>query len=180
MGLTHWKSPWCWERLRAEGEEGSRGWDGITDAMDMNLGRLQEMVRDREAWCAAVHGIAKSRTRLGDWTTTTTSVVCSVIANSLWPHGPQATRLLCSRNFPDSSVHGIFQARLLEQVVISHSRGSSQPRDQAHVSCISCIGRWILYHLGFPVGAKLSTNFLLMVLQLEGQVSYHVKTKARP
>ena len=44
--------------------------DGITDTMDMNLGKLQEMVRDREPWCAAVQGAAKSRTRLGGWTTT--------------------------------------------------------------------------------------------------------------
>ena len=40
--------------------------DGITDAMDMNLGRLWEMLRDREAWRAAVHGIKKSQTQLGD------------------------------------------------------------------------------------------------------------------
>ena len=40
--------------------------DGITDAMDMNVGELQEMVRDREAWRAAVHGVTKSWTRLGD------------------------------------------------------------------------------------------------------------------
>ena len=40
--------------------------DGITDAMDMNLGKLQEMVRDREAWRATVHGAAKSQARLGD------------------------------------------------------------------------------------------------------------------
>ena len=46
--------------------------DGIIDAMDMNLGELQEMVRDSKTWCAKVHGIAKSQTELCDRTTTTT------------------------------------------------------------------------------------------------------------
>ena len=47
---------------------------------------------------------------------------------------------------PGSSIHGIFQARILEWVAISYSRGSSQTRDQTHISWVSCIGRQILYH----------------------------------
>ena len=54
------------EGRRSRGHQGTRWMDGITDAMAMNWGKLQEMVRGRETWCAAVHGVAKSRTRLCD------------------------------------------------------------------------------------------------------------------
>ena len=81
--------------------------------------------------------------------------VCSVLQLCLTLWDPMA----CSP--PGSSVHGISQARILEWVAISFSRGHSWHKDQTHVSCVSCFNRWILYHCA--TWSHIYSNYRLVI-----------------
>ena len=71
------------EGRRRRGWQRMRWLDGITNSMDMSLGELQELVRDREAWHAAIHGVTKSQTRLSDWTELN-SYQLKVLSHFIW------------------------------------------------------------------------------------------------
>ena len=142
----------------------------------MSLSKFQELVMDRGAWRATILGVAKSHTQLSDWTELSSYIyplppelpsplplhptplswqsekwkwIRSDVSDSLRPHGLQAT---------SSSFHGIFQARVLEWVAMSFSRGSSQPRDRTWVSRIT--GRLFTFWAtkGAPIWVPETTN----------------------
>ena len=134
------------EGKRRRVEQRMKWLDSITDSMNMSLSKLQEIVKDREARCAVVHGVTKSWT-LSDWITIprrnlNSSPWISIDVFYVKSLVTQSCPTLCNPmdcRLPGSSIHGIFLARVLEWVAISFSRGSSQTRDWTGVSHI--VGR---------------------------------------
>ena len=115
---------WKTEGWRRRGWQRMRWLDGITDSMDISLGRLRELVMDREAWSAAVHGVMKSWTWLSNWTE---------LSEWVW-NLPSRVQL-----FAPHGLYSPWNSRGQNTGVgrVSLSRGSSQPRNQTQVSHIA-------------------------------------------
>ena len=134
---------------RRRGRQKTRWWDGIIDSMDTSLSKLRKMVRDREAWRAAVHRVAKSQTRLSNWTTT----------RDKWPSRSVYPTWRTDR------AENLWEARLT-----SPSRSSSEPFSAGwwpsptlhHIPRLQCLC------LGFPAGCSQNKNHCRLWKDLPG------------
>ena len=146
-------SPWgCWESDTTEWLHFSLSCIGEGNGNPLQCSCLEDP-RNGGAWWAAVYGVAQSRAWL-KWLSSSMLLMKAKEWSSPWCYVSlcwvaQSCLTLCDPincSLPGFSVHGILQARILEWVATSFSRGSSQPWDGTRTSCFSCISRWILCH----------------------------------
>ena len=140
---------------RRRGRQKIRWLDGITDSMDESFNKPWELVMGRKAYSPC----GRKELDTSDWTELTFSLAGVAFVYNV----PHACMLSCVWLFvalwtvacQAPPFHGILQARILEWVAISSSRGSSQPRDETHVSCIC---RWTLYHYSTTWEARCNSG----------------------
>ena len=132
----HLKRPWCWKRVKAGGQGNDRGWDGWTASLTQ---RTWVWVDSESWWWTGMPGVLQSMglervqqdwATVLNWTELNRTSCMHAVTSVMTPCDPM------DHSPPGYSVHGVLQTRILEWVAMPSSWGSSQPRDQIHVSCL--------------------------------------------